>query len=73
MQNKYCYRQAEMGVGDCGGLRVSSSIIAAEHVSDLSLQYGLLCTLQLIPGMTKSGKQKTPEWLKKVLGQEEGK
>lgn len=40
---RYCYRQAEMGIGDCGGLRY-------------------------IPGMTKSGKQKTPEWLQKVLG-----
>eukprot|EP00891_Asterochloris_glomerata_P004260 jgi/Astpho2/4260/Aster-05210 len=33
----------------------------------------LLKRMKLIPGMTKSGKQKTPEWLKKVLGQEEGK
>ena len=24
--------------------------------------------LQLIPGMTKSGKQKTPDWLNKALG-----
>lgn len=46
LQNKYCYRQAEMGIGDCGGL-------------------------QLIPGMTKSGKQKTPNWLNKVLGVKE--
>ena len=23
LQNKYCYRQAELGIGDCGGLRVS--------------------------------------------------
>jgi hypothetical protein len=43
--NRYCYRQAELGIGDCGGLR-------------------------LIPGMTKSGKQETPEWLQKVLGVE---
>lgn len=43
LQNKYCYRQAELGIGDCGGLR-------------------------LIPGMTKSGKQKTPTWLNGVLG-----
>jgi hypothetical protein len=42
---RYCYRQAELGIGDCGGLR-------------------------LIPGMTKSGKQETPEWLQKVLGVE---
>lgn len=27
----------------------------------------LLFALQLIPGATKSGKQKTPEWLKGVL------
>lgn len=45
IQNKYCYRQAELGIGDCGGLRY-------------------------IPGMTKSGKQQTPEWLQKVLGVE---
>ncbi|KAI8469481.1 MAG: hypothetical protein J3K34DRAFT_423741 [Monoraphidium minutum] len=45
IENKYCYRQAELGVGDCGGLR-------------------------LIPGMTESGKQKTPEWLAKLLGVE---
>ena len=24
--------------------------------------------LQLIPGMTKNGKQKTPDWLNKALG-----
>ncbi|KAK9830416.1 hypothetical protein WJX72_011646 [[Myrmecia] bisecta] len=46
LQDKYCYRQAEMGVGDCAGL-------------------------QLIPGMTKNGKQKTPGWLAKVLGKGE--
>ncbi len=23
LQNKYCYRQAEMGIGDCGGLQVT--------------------------------------------------
>ena len=34
----YCRRQAELGVGDCAGLR-------------------------LIPGATKSGVQKRPEWL----------
>lgn len=27
----------------------------------------MLC-LQLIPGMTKNGKQKTPDWLNKALG-----
>ncbi|KAL3137554.1 hypothetical protein ABBQ38_004836 [Trebouxia sp. C0009 RCD-2024] len=43
LQNKYCYRQAELGIGDCGGL-------------------------SLIPGMTKNGKQKTPDWLSKALG-----
>ena len=25
LQNKYCYRQAELGIGDCGGLQVSAS------------------------------------------------
>jgi len=35
IEEKYCQRGAEWGVGDCGGL-------------------------QLIPGMTKSGKQKLP-------------
>jgi len=43
--DKYCYRQAEMGVGDCGGL-------------------------QYIPGMTDSGKQRTPDWLSDLLGLE---
>lgn len=43
IQNKYCYRQAELGVGDCGGLRY-------------------------IPGLTDSGKQKTPQWLADLLG-----
>lgn len=38
-----CCRQAELGIGDCGGLR-------------------------LIPGMTKSGKQRTPQWLQDLLG-----
>ena len=37
VEEKYCYRQAELGIGDCGGLR-------------------------LIPGMTDSGKQETPQW-----------
>lgn len=41
--NKYCYRQAELGIGDCGGLN-------------------------LIPGMTKNGKQKTPKWMADMLG-----
>lgn len=45
IQEKYCYRQAELGVGDCGGLRY-------------------------IPGLTENGKQKTPEWLAKLLGVE---
>ena len=44
--DKYCLRQAEMGVGDCSGLR-------------------------LIPGATKSGKQKTPKLLSKLIGKEE--
>ena len=35
MQNKYCYRQAEMGVGDCGGLRVSSSNMRSFTCSSL--------------------------------------
>ena len=47
LQDLYCRRQAELGVGDCAGLR-------------------------LIPGATKSGVQKRPEWLdkfaKSVLG-----
>ena len=38
LQDLYCRRQAELGVGDCAGLR-------------------------LIPGATKSGVQKRPEWL----------
>lgn len=37
--------QAELGVGDCGGLR-------------------------LIPGMTKSGVQKRPEWMNNLFGME---
>lgn len=37
--------QAELGVGDCGGLRY-------------------------IPGMTKSGVQKRPEWMDKLFGME---
>ncbi|GAB4817469.1 hypothetical protein N2152v2_004515 [Parachlorella kessleri] len=45
LQDRYCRRQAEIGVGDCGGLRY-------------------------IPGMTKSGVQKRPEWMEKVLGEE---
>lgn len=43
LQDTYCRRQAELGVGDCAGLR-------------------------LIPGMTKSGVQKRPEWLEKLVG-----
>ena len=27
LQNKYCYRQAELGIGDCGGLSVSHYIV----------------------------------------------
>ncbi len=42
LRDKYCKRQAELGVGDCAGLR-------------------------LIPGMTKSGVQKRPEWLDKLV------
>jgi hypothetical protein len=42
---KTCARQAEMGVGDCGGLR-------------------------FVPGATSNGKQKTPEFLSKLLGTE---
>lgn len=41
--DKYCMRQAELGIGDCGGLK-------------------------LIPGMTKSGKQKMPEGLANFFG-----
>jgi hypothetical protein len=46
LRDRYCRRQAEMGVGDCAGLR-------------------------LIPGATQSGVQKKPEWLKKLLGDDE--
>jgi hypothetical protein len=46
IQDKYCYRQAELGIGDCGGLRY-------------------------VPGATKSGKQKTPKALLKLLGKSE--
>ena len=42
LREKYCYRQAELGIGDCAGLR-------------------------LIPGATKSGVQKRPEWLDKLI------
>ncbi|KAL4448508.1 hypothetical protein ABPG75_005727 [Micractinium tetrahymenae] len=45
LEERYCMRQAELGVGDCGGLR-------------------------LIPGMTKSGVQKRPEWLDNLFGVE---
>lgn len=41
--DKYCYRQAELGIGDCGGLRY-------------------------VAGATKSGKQKTPKLMLKMLG-----
>ena len=41
--DKYCQRQGEMGVGDCGGLR-------------------------FIPGATRNGVQKRPEWLENLLG-----
>jgi len=43
LRDRYCMRQAELGIGDCAGLR-------------------------LIPGATKSGVQKRPEWLDKLLG-----
>lgn len=43
IENKYCARQAELGIGDCGGLKY-------------------------VPGATKSGKQKTPGWLAKIVG-----
>ncbi|KAI3426212.1 hypothetical protein D9Q98_008588 [Chlorella vulgaris] len=43
LEDRYCRRQAELGVGDCGGLR-------------------------LIPGMTKSGVQKRPEFLNEWFG-----
>lgn len=46
LEDRYCMRQAELGVGDCGGLR-------------------------LIPGMTKSGVQKRPEWMNSLFGMEE--
>lgn len=46
LAEKYCYRQAEDGVGDCSGLR-------------------------LIPGKTRSGKQNTPGFLKKIFGTKE--
>jgi hypothetical protein len=39
-------RQAEWGVGDCGGLN-------------------------FVPGATKNGKQKSPEWLNGVMGVKE--
>ena len=42
-QDKYCRRQAELGVGDCAGLR-------------------------LIPGATKSGRQKPPKALMDAFG-----
>jgi hypothetical protein len=42
---KYCARQAELGVGDCGGLKY-------------------------VPGAVKGGKEKTPEFLAKLLGVE---
>lgn len=29
LQDRYCYRQAELGVGDCGGLQVSSANVAS--------------------------------------------
>lgn len=45
LRDTYCKRQAELGVGDCAGLR-------------------------LIPGATKSGVQKTPEWITKLLGKD---
>jgi hypothetical protein len=28
LQERYCYRQAELGVGDCAGLRVSHCLLS---------------------------------------------
>jgi hypothetical protein len=41
LRDKYCMRQAELGVGDCAGLR-------------------------LIPGATKTGVQKRPDWMESM-------
>lgn len=46
MREKNCLRQAELGIGDCAGLR-------------------------LIPGKTKSGVQEKPQWLKKLVGEDD--
>ena len=31
LQDRYCYRQAELGVGDCGGLQVSLEDLIILH------------------------------------------
>ncbi|KAI8111802.1 hypothetical protein M9435_004301 [Picochlorum sp. BPE23] len=46
LREKNCLRQAELGIGDCAGLR-------------------------LIPGKTKSGVQEKPQWLKKLVGEDD--
>lgn len=78
---RYCYRQAELGIGDCGGLRyIPGMVISAARTQRLfccsSLQKASTTPAVgasaacLLPGMTKNGKQETPEWLQKVLGVE---
>lgn len=39
--------------------------------AECNVQRLLHPAVQLIPGMTKSGKQKTPDWLNKFLGVKE--
>jgi hypothetical protein len=76
-----CLRQAEMGVGDCAGLRLIPGASFARFVGrsfETFLRDGILrtdasCT-PVHAGATKSGIQKKPEWMLKLLGQtEEGK
>lgn len=42
--NKYCFRQAEMGVGDCAGLRVRLPALQTTHKPYLSVWWNM-CTV----------------------------
>lgn len=88
--NKYCARQAELGIGDCGGLNMIPGECGGEgpwwgvagvggaagaggpgggaegyrRCSRVTRQRGARARA----GLTKNGKQKTPELLQKLLG-----
>lgn len=54
LQNKYCYRQAELGIGDCGGLSVSHVLTTQTCCTKTYVDRPFVIQRAVLPWVTRS-------------------